>query len=515
MRALAAIAMSVLLIPAAAPGALEANAPAAPAVAPAVEAGTAFALDLYKRLAADEKGKNMFFSPYSISVALTMAAEGARNETALEMGKVLGFPARLRRRNRTRPWDTAEMHEALAALTDRLTGEDTEAAGAARKKIDRLRDELADVKYKLKAMRQPDLRKRQELARKANALAGRLNDALQQVDRYELRVANALWGEKTYPFQDGYIKALDRFYDTGGLFPADFKRNFPAERRRINGWVSKQTNGRIEDLIPKLPPEQARLLRLVLTNAIYFKGQWLEPFEPGNTKDRSFTLSAGRAVETPIMEARKLESARYAAFEGDGTPFDTPARIRPGQKKGLYPGEGGFTLAELPYKGGELTMVLLAPTDPDGLAGIERRLTPEALTGWLARLDKRELNVLLPTFRLETKYALAETLIAMGMTRAFTNPLQPGGADFSGIAASDDPRDRLFISKVLHKAFVEVNEEGTEAAAATAVMMFGATAAPVTVPFTPTFRADRPFLLLIRDRTTNAILFLGRVTDPR
>ena len=176
----------------------------------------------------------------------------------------------------------------------------------------------------------------------------------------------------------------------------------------------------------------------------------------------------------------------------------------------LYPGKDGFTMVELPYRAGGLAMVVLAPQSPDGLAALEAKLTPEKLAAWVTGLAKRKVHVVLPKFRLETNYRMKPTLKAMGMVSAFA-PGGPKGADFSGMNVSRRPD--LYISAVIHKAFVDVNEEGTEAAAATAVVMT-LKSARFRAPFVPTFKADRPFLFLIRDTRSGTILFLGRVTNP-
>ena len=494
--------------------------PAAAPVKHAVQANSDFAFDMYQQLSKENAGKNLFFSPYSISSALAMTAEGARGETAAEMGKVLRFPDAARRVGADAqliPWRTSLIHTGMGELNDRLTGEKDKAAlAAARAEIAELRKAFEAVKAKTQQLRNDrkwaEYRSATDAERKA---AAALNAASSKVDQYELRIANALWGEKTYPFLDDYVNTISKFYKTGGVFPSDFKNDFPAERTRINEWVEEQTNNRIKDIIPELPPDEARLVRLILTNAIFFKGEWSEPFKEANTKDREFTLAGGEKMQTPIMNAQNLEIGRYGAFNADGSPFATPRQIERGQKDKLYPDKDGFALLELPYKGDDLSMVLIAPNRPDGLAAIEKKLDADKLSAWVGKLQKRKTHVFLPKFKMETDYKLGESLKAMGMVRAFTDPRDPvNGADFTGMCASADPRLRLYITKVLHKAFVEVNEKGTEAAAATAVMMAVATSARMTVPFTPTFQADRPFLFLIRDVKTGSVLFMGRMTDP-
>ncbi len=349
-----------------------------------------------------------------------------------------------------------------------------------------------------------------------SAVLDRLNPLLETKDCYELQVANALWGEQTYPFRRVYLDTLDRYYGTGGVFPCDFRNAYPAERVRINRWVEERTAMRIRDLLPELPPDAARLLKLVLVNAVYFKGEWAEPFQESKTAAGPFLLASGDKVQTELMNAHNLEQARYAAFSADGTYFATPEEVDPGEDVAYYPDPAGFTMVELPYKGGDLVMVAIAPRSPAGLVGIERLLVPGALEAWLARLDGRAVHVVLPRFKLEGDYDLSRTLRAMGMERAFGDPgVGAAPADFSGMVESTDPNDQLYISKVLHKSFVEVTEKGTEAAAATAVMMaLWSSMSSRPVPFTPEFRADRPFLFLIRDRASGCILFMGKMVRP-
>jgi serine protease inhibitor len=334
-----------------------------------------------------------------------------------------------------------------------------------------------------------------------------------QIDRYEIRVANALWGEKTYPFKQSYLDAIAKYHESGGAFPVDFVKNAEGSRKRINAWVEKQTRDRIKDLIP--PRAIDENTRLVITNAIYFKGQWSKPFEKDETKDRPFTLADGKKVKVPTMHAF-TGVARYAAFEKDGTFFKTPERVRIGETKAAenYPGRDGFEMVELPYKGDELSMLVLAPRSPDGLKKLEKKLTADSLEAWANKLRARQVEVFLPKFKLESSFALKKPLEELGMKRAFIDPRRKNGAQFDGMTDTKDPREKLYITKVLHKAFVEVGEKGTEAAAATAVIMAKTASRPTTVRFTPVFKADKPFVFLIRERKTGSILFLGRVTKP-
>ena len=255
-----------------------------------VQADNQFAVDLYRQLAKEHQGKNLFFSPYSMSNALAMTAEGARGETAQQMGKTLCFPASARNVGsdaEVRPWNMALIHASMSALNERFNPKPVPKE---------LRTKIAALRVRLDAVNQAaqaeqDWRKQTALARESQTLAAELNKLLPQVDQYELRVANTLWGEKTYPFQPSYLETIHRFYRSGGAFPANFKGNAEGERQKINAWVEDQTNKRIRDLIP--PGCLDEQTRLVLTNAIYFKGQWSEPFEEGATMEEDFVVAVG------------------------------------------------------------------------------------------------------------------------------------------------------------------------------------------------------------------------------
>ncbi|MGF1578550.1 MAG: serpin family protein, partial [Gemmataceae bacterium] len=280
---------------------------------------------------------------------------------------------------------------------------------------------------------------------------------------------------------------------------------------RINAWIEKQTRDRIKDILQK--GDLNRLTRLVLANAIYFKGQWSEPFDESATKPQDFTLASGTKIKVPTMTDYK--QIKYAAFNADGSFFETPRTVplgkNPNKLKNTYPGKDGFAMIELPYRGNELSMVVIVPQDPNGLPALVKNLTAEKLDGWVKKMNKRNVFVYLPKFKLETNYQLIKPLKSLGMREAFVEPDPRGGADFSGMTSS--MRRDLYISKVIHKAFVEVNEKGTEAAAATVVAVAQATSVRVMVPFNPTFKADRPFLFLIRHMNTGSILFMGKVAN--
>ncbi len=289
-----------------------------------------------------------------------------------------------------------------------------------------------------------------------------------------LTMAQALWLQKDYPFEKSYVAKVQRDY-LANATPLDFGKAAEATAT-INEWVEKRTNERIKELIPDGAVDGNT--KLVLTTAIYFLGTWAEPFEKGVTKEEPFTLASGEAVDVPIMRDEK--------------------------RAGYLDGEG-FKLLALPYKGGDVSMVILLPDDADGLAALEAGLTADRLDGWLGEARSQKVNVYLPRFEMTVPTTLNDPLKAMGMTLAF----DPREADLTGISTAEP---RLYISDVLHKAFVKVDERGTEAAAATAVIV-AAGSAQMEEP--PTFRADHPFLFAIRHEGTGTLLFLGRVMDPR
>ncbi|WP_435021756.1 serpin family protein [Tundrisphaera sp. TA3] len=292
---------------------------------------------------------------------------------------------------------------------------------------------------------------------------------------YRLDVANRLWGMQGFHFVPEFIERTRANYGAG-LERINFGQTAEAIRT-INAWVASKTQYKINDLLQEGDVNAGT--RLVLTNAIYFKGKWTIPFAKESTRDRPFHASASAPAPVPTM----MHEGSYLYYEGDG-----------------------LKAIELPYRPGDLAMDILLPDAIDGLPAIEAKLTPDNLTRWLGGLKSRRVELSLPRFTMKTKAELSKPLAALGMIRAFN----PEAADFSGIATEEE----LSISAVIHQAFVAVDEEGTEAAAATAVVM-RATAAmqPPTPP--AIFRADHPFLFLIRDVRSGAILFLGRVANPK
>ncbi len=299
-------------------------------------------------------------------------------------------------------------------------------------------------------------------------------------DDYALATANRLFGEKTYAFEKAFLDATGASYGAP-LDPRDFKNAPAAQRSFINGWVEKQTRKRIVDLIPA--PAIDSETRLVLVNALYLKAEWQTQFQETATGDGDFFVDASKSIKAPMMN--KTSAYRYAATDG-------------------------AQLIEMPYKGGDLSMVVLLPDARDGLAALEKKLDATTLASWMGKMKHERVWLTLPKFEIDPTEAidLADTLKAMGMTQAFDR----ANADFTGIANPPSPADRLFIGHVFHKAFVAVDEAGTEAAAATAVVMPRAGSA---APADPTrFQADHPFMFFIRDVKNDAILFVGRVSDP-
>jgi len=373
-----------------------------------VDGNTAFAFDLYQALS-EEEG-NLFYSPYSISVALAMTYAGARNETEQQMADTLHF---------TLPQE--RLHPALNGLDLKLASRGEGAEG---------KDE----------------------------------------EGFRLNIANSIWGQEDYEFLNEFLDVLAENYGAG-LRLLDFINAPESSRITINNWVSDRTEGRIEDLIPQGAIDT--LTRLVLTNAIYFNAAWLNPFSEDMTGDGTFHLLDGSEVTVPMMT--QTESFGYS--EGEG-----------------------YQAVELPYDGRELSMVILLPNNGE-FDDFEGTLDADIVDAITNDLKYRKVQLTMPKFEFESEFSLVNPLAAMGMPVAFS-----GAADFSGMTGARD----LFISDILHKAFVSVDEAGTEAAAATAVIM-SLTAAPEQ-PVEVTL--DHPFIFLIRDIETGAVLFVGRVANP-
>jgi len=316
--------------------------------------------------------------------------------------------------------------------------------------------------------------------------ADKLNPALSQLmgsfnatDKpYQLLVANGLWGQMGYAFNPEFIAVTKKYYG-GGFEEVDYINEVKREeaRQEINRWTAQQTAEKIKDLIgPKVLTE---MTRLVLTNAIYFKGKWQFQFKKESTKDMLFAVSQAEKKPVPMMH----QTGKFKYCD------DTNVQV-----------------LEMPYTGGDLSMVVILPRESYGIDKLQGDFS-RSIDGWLAALSAQKVEVYLPRFKLEKEFVLNDQLIALGMTDAFDE----AKADFSGM--TPDPKG-LYIAKVIHKAFVDVNEEGTEAAAATAVVM-ATKSATAYFDKPPVFKADRPFIFLIRDIRTGTILFVGRLSDPR
>ena len=373
-----------------------------------VNGNSDFAFDLYQAL--NEEDDNTFYSPYSISLALAMTYASARGETEQQMADTLHFIL---------PQD--RLHPAFNSL---------------------------DI----------------ELSQRGEGAQGKDGEG------FRLNIVNAIWGQKDYEFLTTFLDTLAENYGAG-LRLLDFISAPDESRLTINNWVSDQTEGRIENLIPQGLINE--LTRLVLTNAIYFNAAWQYPFNEDMTEDSPFYLLDEEEVTVPMM--RQTESFGYA--EGEG-----------------------YQAVELPYDGGELSMVILLPRAGQ-FEVFEGLLDAQRVDAIVNDLAQRPVILTMPKFEFESDFSLKETLAMMGMPVAFS-----GNADFSGMTGNRD----LFIADVVHKAFVSVDEAGTEAAAATAVVM-----ELTAVPETPVeVTIDHPFIFLIRDIETGTILFVGRVVNP-
>uniref|UniRef100_A0A452ISB1 Leukocyte elastase inhibitor n=1 Tax=Gopherus agassizii TaxID=38772 RepID=A0A452ISB1_9SAUR len=375
---------------------------------------TTFALNLFKKLSENAKTQNLFFSPLSISSALSMVFLGAKGNTAAQMGKVC--LDKLEPLNTVLALDKAEeIHDGYQSLISEVNKPGT---------------------------------------------------------NYVLRIANRLYGEKTFKF-------LAKFYHSE-LEQLDFSRAAEDSRKHINAWVEEKTEGKIQNLLAQGIIDS--MTRLVLVNAIYFKGNWATQFDKDRTVEGEFKINKNETKPVQMMFKKAKFNMNYL--------IDFQTKI-----------------LDLPYVDNETSMIILLPDEiqdnSTGLEQLERELTYEKLTEWIhpEMMDYSEVKVFLPRFKLEQAYDLKPVLKSMGMADAFDE----NKVDLSGMSASND----LFLSEVVHKSFVEVNEEGTEAAAATAAVITMRCALIV-----PQFTADHPFLFVIRHNKTGNILFYGRFCSP-
>lgn len=374
-----------------------------------VSGNSAFSLGLYQAIR--QGNDNLFYSPYSISMALAMTYAGARAETAQQMANALRF---------TLPQD--RLHRAFNSLDLALAsrGEGVELRGG---------------------------------------------------ERFRLNVANSLWGQAGYPFLSEFLDVLAENYGAR-LAVMDFTSAPEDSRVIINSWVSELTEGKIQNLIPQ--GGITTLTRLVLTNAIYFTASWKYPFNASRTQDGAFNLLNGGQATAPMMS----QTEQFSYAEGEN-----------------------YQAVELPYIGDALSMVIVIPRS-GRFEDFEQSLTLSGLNAIVANLAQRNMQLTVPKFTYASAaISLRQTLAQMGMPVAFTDT-----ADFSGMVSIE----RVFISDVLHKAFIAVDEAGTEAAAATAVIIAG-----TSMPQQPVeLIINRPFIFFIRDMQTGAILFMGRIMNP-
>ena len=368
-----------------------------------VNASNTFAFFLLSNIAQKDKG-NIFFSPYSISDAFSMAYEGARGQTESEIQSVFGFADRQTQRESVR-----------------------------------------------------------ELDSKINSPNA----------NYTLNIANALWVQKDFTILKEYSESLQKYYSAKAE-NLDFVNNAEESRGVINKWVEDKTAQKIKDLLP--PGSLDGSTRVVLTDAVYFKGTWFTKFDESETRDANFSVSENNTVKVPMMH------------------------VETGFK---YLEDDDLKILDMPYNGGKLSMMIILPKDKNSDKLISL-VSSDKLNQWKKNLAVKEVSVHMPKFMLHTTYELNENLAEMGMPSAF----DPAVADFSGITGYKD----LYIDGVYHKAFVDVNEKGTEAAAATAIAMavMGENAGVQPLEF----NADHPFIFLIYDNQTGLVLFAGQVVDP-
>ncbi|MGH7967450.1 MAG: serpin family protein, partial [Limisphaerales bacterium] len=315
--------------------------------------------------------------------------------------------------------------------------------------------------------------------------------AHQQTNAIELNIANALWMQQGFPILPSFLETATDHYEAS-VGQADFATDADAVRQNINAWVAQETKNRIQNILAPgmITPD----IRLVLANAIYFLGTWTVSFQETNTQTQPFYLSSSTVVEVPLMHQPLITTQ-------DGQPIlfnymqSYPSRAG-------SPSSNDFQALELPYGSNQLSMLILLPSQLDGLERLEQQLSPAFLSNVLARLTPQPVEIFLPRFTLESSFNLNDTLAAMGMPDAFSS----FAADFSGIDGGKD----LSVGFVLHKAWGQVNESGTEAAAATVIGIVATDVPPPPI----IFRADHPFVFLIRETQTGSVLFMGRLANP-
>ncbi|XP_067253550.1 leukocyte elastase inhibitor-like isoform X1 [Chanodichthys erythropterus] len=429
-------------------------------------ANTQFSLNLFKKISGGNASGNVFYSPVSISSALAMVSLGARGNTAAQMFKVLGF------NNPPKPDAATPAPQQLTQkpqITCGVKGQHEPSMTQQTQKF-----EIPAALKKCPAQQVPGPKTEDQIHSSFNKFMSEMN---KPGVPYVLNVANRLYGEQSYQFVEKFLNDAKRYYEAG-LEKVDFKTKSEAARVTINKWVEKKTQEKIKDLVPQGAVNA--MTRLVLVNAIYFKGNWEKKFPKEATRDAQFKINQNRTKPVKMMHQK------------DQFPL-------------AFIPEMNCQVLELPYVGKNLSMLIILPNemedDTTGLQKLEKALTYEKLMEWTkpSNMRQQEVRVSLPRFKMEEKYDMKSLLISMGMEDVFDTQK----VNLSGMSSNND----LVLTKVIHKAFVEVNEEGTEAAAATGAIVAVRSLGPM-------FNADHPFLFFIRHNPSNAILFYGRFCSP-
>ncbi len=367
------------------------------------EANNQFAFKVYSEIVKEDQ-KNVFFSPYSVSVIFSMLYEGAEEETAEEIQNVFGFTS-----------EDDVRRPAMAGIYNRLNFKDRE---------------------------------------------------------YTLELANSLWVEEQYEVLPDFVNVIERFY-VGEVRNIDFINNPEESRTEINEWVAVKTNEIIKELF--LPDSITSATKLVVTNAIYFKGDWVIGFDSSNTEEQNFYITDEEWTEVPMMK---------------------------GRDDFFYYEDENIQVLELEYKGGDLSMIVALPKDKD-IKSLEERIDRVEFIKWMEEKEKQTVEVFFPKFEINTRYDIKNYLDSLGIKKAFTEE-----ANFLEI----NKESNLFISDIVHNVFISVDEIGTELAAVTGVVSMESE--NVDSEKVSIFKADHPFMLFIQEKDSNNIIFMGRIINP-
>ncbi|CAN9506498.1 unnamed protein product [Ophioblennius macclurei] len=457
---------------------------------PVSEANTSFALDLLKKLSEDDNTANIFYSPFSISAALAMVLLGASGNTADQMSKVLRFTE-----SKEPASSNAEPMSTDSSTRTPLSQKQTQMQVQQPIKLPKhllkmftgflfqLFKPILQLKRFIPGFRQQKLCLKPQGAEQEDEVHAKFAELLRDLYKadapYALSLANRLYGEQSYEFVKLFLEESKKFY-SAELESVDFKSKAEDARLNINDWVETQTQGKIKNLLAQGVVDG--MTRLVLVNAIYFKGKWAEQFKEEDTVDDHFRINKTETKPVKMMRQR------------------TELHIN------TLP-EVNSQILELPYVGKDLSMFIILPEDIEdgttGLEKVEKELTFDKFAEWtnVDMMGKNQVEVSLPRFKLEETYNLNDVLKSMGMVDAF----EVSRSNFAGLSPAND----LVLSSVVHKAFVEVNEEGTEAAAAT-----GAVMGTRSLVIPDRFLADHPFLFFIQHKPTKTVLFAGRYSSP-